>query len=99
MTEQESLDIVRGLVEQTIAEWNMEATVEASTGLIGDLGFTSIDVIDVMASMELKLGRKLPYDQLIAAPGGGYREELTVGDVAEFVFAHQNVDRGAHAAI
>jgi acyl carrier protein len=87
MNQQQMEDLVGECVKQIIAEWDMEARVEHTTGLIGELGFTSMDFIDLISSIERRLGQKLPYDKLISSDGRTYRQELTVADIAQFVSA------------
>lgn len=95
----ELTNMINGIVNQIVADWGMEATVHNDVRLIGDLGFTSMDVIDLLASIETQLRRKLPYERLVVLTGGGYRQELTVEEIVAFVQANYEASRAAPGAV
>src|SRR5262249_37879454 len=86
------------IVQQIVDDWGLEASPVNDTRLIADLGFTSMDIIDLLASIETQLGRKLPYERLIVIEGGGYRQELTVADLVAFIDENYDISRAAPGA-
>jgi hypothetical protein len=44
--------------------------------------------MELFAMLDLRLSLRLPYEALVMADGQ-YRDELTVGELVEFAFAHQ----------
>lgn len=89
-SEQEIIGTVREIVTAIMQDWGLDADVNASTRLIGDLGFTSMDIIDVIATLETRFRRKLPYESLVTFEDGSYRSEIAVEELAGFV--HRNFD-------
>ena len=84
------LGTVSGAVVEITRDWGIDAEPHPDTRLSADLGFTSLDVIDLFATLEIEFQRKLPYESFIAVEGGGYRSELTVGELSDFI--HDNFD-------
>jgi acyl carrier protein len=84
-----SHETILGTISSVVAgitrDWGVDSEPTATTRLNGDLGFTSMDVIDLFATLEVKFQRKLPYEAFITVEGGGYRSELTLGELADFV--------------
>lgn len=62
------------------------------TRLAEDLDFSSIDIIHLMASIDMKLDRKLHYDDLVVRDGR-YVDDLSVHELVEFVY--RNFDNHA----
>jgi acyl carrier protein len=91
--------MVIGIVKQIVEDWGMEAAVENNSKLVGDLGFTSMDVIDLLASLETQMGRKLAYEKLVVLENGGYRQELVVEDLVAFVQENYEHARGASGPV
>ncbi|NIR27879.1 MAG: acyl carrier protein [Gammaproteobacteria bacterium] len=84
-------DIEAGLVEllrEMTAEWDLDLDeIGPHTLLSKDLCFTSIDALNLMASIDMKYSRRLNYESLILADGK-YVEDLSVTDIARFVHNH-----------
>jgi acyl carrier protein len=64
--------------------------LEPSSLLGADLNLTSIDVLHVLASIDMRLRRKLPFQELVITPDG-YVNDLSVARIAEFI--HANYER------
>ena len=90
-------DILKILKDLT-KDWDLDLEeLSPDTRLSEDLCFTSIDTLHLMASIDMRYQRKLPFDSLIRN-GDSYRTELTVRDLVQFVWAHQeDVDPGPKA--
>jgi acyl carrier protein len=82
-------DIVRGMTKG----WDLDADqLGPETRLVSDLGFSSVDIIHLMASTEMRFNRKLPYDEIVMRDGR-YVDDLSLRELIEFVGL--NFDRAA----
>jgi acyl carrier protein len=95
--EQEIIATIREIVKNIMQDWGLDAEVGTGTLLIKDLGFTSMDIIDLIATLETRYQRKLPYETLVTSADGSYRNELAVKELAEFI--RQNFDVTRHDTI
>jgi acyl carrier protein len=78
--------LVRILTDMT-ADWELDLPdgVQGSTGLIGDLGCESIDIVMFIVAVEEQFGQKsLPFETLLME-GDRYVTEISVDDVARFL--------------
>lgn len=78
---------LKNLLTEMTSDWDMDFDGEIGndTRLIGDLSFESIDVVQLVSQIETHYGRKdLPFEELLMNDGK-YVEDLTVGQVAEFL--------------
>ncbi|MFL5542202.1 MAG: acyl carrier protein [Longimicrobiaceae bacterium] len=79
-------DVVR-MVEELSTGWDhgFGDPIGEDTGLVGDLGFESMDVVMLLVAIEGHYQRQdFPFDQLLTRDGQ-YVTELRVGDVAAFL--------------
>ena len=76
---------IAAAVAEAIRDWGVDVELEPSTRLIADVGFTSMDTIDLFARLDVLFQRKFPYEPFITAEGGGYRSEITIGELAAFI--------------
>jgi acyl carrier protein len=84
---------VNDIIKQTTAAWDLDdEPIEDTTTLIADLGFSSVDLIHLMASIEMHFHRKFPYDEIIMKDGQ-YVDDITVLELMDFV--SRNIDRPA----
>jgi acyl carrier protein len=88
-------DVVRGITK----DWGIAANFVRDTRLAADLGFTSMDTIDLFATLEMRFKRKFPYESFIVVEGGGYRPDLSIGELADFVHAHFDTGRPDPSAV
>lgn len=83
------------LLNDMVQGWDMEVLepIGAETGLIEDLGFESVDLMQLIVAIEQAFGvRGLPYEQVLMQDGG-YVTEITVGQLAAFL--HQHIPQAA----
>jgi acyl carrier protein len=76
-----------GILQEITQEWELDLPggIRGSTGLIGDLGCESIDIVMFIVAVEERFGRKgLPFELLLMREDR-YVEELSVDEVAEFL--------------
>jgi acyl carrier protein len=84
-------DMVTILRDMT-SDWDMEyeGGIGPETRLIADLGFESIDVVQLIVAIEEHFQRRdLPFVELVMHDGR-YVEELRVADIVGFLAKHLN---------
>jgi len=68
--------------------WGLEdVELNEGTRMSEDLCFSSIDLLNFLAAVDVQFQRKLPYELLLMT-GDRYRNELTLSDLAAFVYDH-----------
>lgn len=75
------------LLNDMIQEWDMEIleSIDVETRLIEDLGFESVDLMQLIVAIEQTFGvRGLPYEQVLMQDGG-YATEITVRQLTNFL--------------
>jgi acyl carrier protein len=71
-------------------EFDSDNAIGPKTGLMGNLEFESIDVVQLAVALEQKFNQKgLPFEQLFMRDGD-YVDEIYVSDVVEFMDANIN---------
>jgi acyl carrier protein len=81
--------LIQILMEMT-SDWDLElqGTIDRDTSLIGDLAFESIDIVELVVAIEESFHkRSIPFEKLLMVDGR-YVDDLTVGQVADFVAAY-----------
>lgn len=77
------------LLKDFTQDWDseFEGEMNRATTLLGDLGFESIDIIQLSVAIEEDITRcKLPFDQLLMKDGR-YVDDLAIGQIADFIAA------------
>lgn len=75
------------LLEDFTQDWGTEpdAAMNGDTRLLADLGFESIDIIQLTVALEETFGlRKVPFDQLLMQDGR-YVDDLSLRQIATFL--------------
>ncbi|MAY25167.1 MAG: phosphopantetheine-binding protein [Polycyclovorans sp.] len=75
------------LLEDFTQDWDTEpdAAMNGDTRLLADLGFESIDIIQLTVALEETFGlRKVPFDQLLMQDGR-YVDDLSLRQIATFL--------------
>ena len=78
------------LLQEITRDWStgLGDGITATTALVGDLGFESLDVVHLVTAIEQRFGRRdLPFEDLLMT-GGRYVDDLTVDDIARFLHRH-----------
>src|SRR5262245_30940361 len=86
------VEIVTILKEMTV-DWDMAVgdAIELDTDIIADLGFVSVDVIQLIVAIESRFKRRdLAFDKLLMRDGA-YVEALYVRDVIEHLHERLSV--------
>lgn len=82
-------EILRGMTKG----WDLDdEQLGPETQLVSDLGFSSVDIIHLMASMEMRFNQKMPYDEIVMRDGR-YVDDLSLRELADFV--ERNFDGAA----
>ena len=79
-----------GILQDMTSDWDVEFDegIGRDTRLIGDLAFESIDIVEMVVAIEESFGqRNIPFEKLLMVDGR-YVDDLTVGQVADFVATH-----------
>ena len=87
--ENQVIEVVRTLVQ----DWGREEPITVSTQIVADLGFESIDIIQLLAALEERLQRRnLGFSDLIIN-GGRYVDDLSISQIAQFLSARLGIQR------
>ena len=82
--------VVLQILKDLTADWDSDfaGQIGPDTMLIADLDFESIDVVELVVSLEGRLQRKdLPFEKLLMQDGR-YVEDMSVGQVVDFLHAN-----------
>ena len=79
------LSTVIATLADLVQDWDLATPIEAETRLVADLGFESIDLIQMVAALEQAFGRpNLPFADLLIVDGR-YVDDLTAGQISDFL--------------
>lgn len=81
-----------GLLKDMTSDWDtgVGSEIGADTNIIGDLGFESIDIVQLAVAIEGHFKRRdFPFEQLLMEDGR-YVDALYIKDVVRFLSAHLN---------
>ncbi len=79
-------------INEMIQDWDLalDQDITTETRLIQDLGFESIDVVQLAVALEQAFEHEgLPFENLFMH-AGDYVEEISVNEVVEFMSKHLN---------
>lgn len=62
--------------------------IEPDTRFFADLGLASIDAVVLGEAIQHHLGRRVPFDQLLAELGGRSRRDLEISELIAFLQRH-----------
>lgn len=85
--EPQILDGITETIAELASDWEYENPVTTETYLFGDLGFESLDLVVLGASLQEKYGR-LPFAELLAEIGQRENQDISVGELATFISKH-----------
>ena len=86
-------DILAGIikvVEDLTQDWDLEfeGAINAETGLVGDLEFESIDIVEFVVAIEQYIKKRgLPFEELLMDEGR-YVDEIKIKDTVDFLYNH-----------
>lgn len=92
ITQDEILDQLLLILKDMTADWDMDFSSELGpqTRLVSDLGFESIDVVQLIVAIEEHFQlRGLPWEEFLMS-GGRYIDEIEVKGTVSFLNKHLN---------
>jgi acyl carrier protein len=81
-----------GILRDMTVDWDLyySGDINADTKLIAELGFESIDIVQLVVAIQEHFKRRnLPFEELLMADGR-YVDEITVHDAVAFLDRHLN---------
>ncbi len=84
------LESVLTILRDVTRDWDVEFSggITAETRLIADLAFESIDVVQLVASLEEHYQRRdLPFEELMMVEGR-YVDDIQVSEIVDFLARH-----------
>lgn len=83
------LTILNGMTQ----DWELDTStgIGPQMGLMQDLAFESVDVVQLAVLLEQNFGQGLPFEKLFMREGD-YVDELYVSEVVDFVARHAATD-------
>lgn len=89
-TKTEIREEIKEILEEMIEMYDLPSVdITDSLLLIETLGFSSVDIMHLLSSVDMRFERHLPYDKLMLN-NGEYVSDLTFGEIVDFV--HNNYD-------
>lgn len=92
MTNSETEVKIISVLNEMTQDWDLESNggIKPQTGLMKDLEFESIDIVQLAVALEQNFNQKgLPFEQLFMRDGD-YVDEIYVSDVVDFMDANIN---------
>ncbi len=81
--------IILDYLAQTAEDMGLMVAVTPDTCLGGELGLSSVDTMNLLAAIDVHLGRRLRYEALLMSEGE-YVQELTPREITAYVVEHYN---------
>jgi len=92
MTKSEIEQKVISVLNEMTQDWDLDSAegIKPQTGLMNDLEFESIDIVQLAVAMEQNFNQKgLPFEQLFMHDGD-YVDEIHVSEVVDFMHSNMN---------
>ena len=85
-TKAEIREAIKEILDEMIEMYDLPTTeITDELLLIETLGFSSVDIMHFLASVDMRFERHLPYDKIMLK-NGEYVSDLSFGEVVDFVF-------------
>jgi acyl carrier protein len=78
------------LMGQLAGDWEYSDAITTETRLFADMGYESLDLVILGTTLEEHYGR-MPFSEFLAQLGQREIEDVTVGQLVEFVCEHASV--------
>ena len=76
------------IIEGLSGDWEYSGEITPETTLLEDLGFESIDAVALGSAIEEHYGQSIPFAQYLSELEERGASDITLGEIAEFVYAH-----------
>lgn len=87
-SKEEIAQTVEEILQDILKGWGVDdEELSSESMLFSDLGFSSVDALEIMASLDMKFQRKLPYEKLVMKDGA-YVDDLSIGELVDFIDTH-----------
>jgi acyl carrier protein len=97
-TQTEITEKIIALATEFTEDWGLDEEITPQTKFNDELGFSSIDMMHYLAVIDMEFRKKFPFEQLIMN-GGIYRNELTVEELATFLYKNKDVQASQPKAV
>lgn len=85
-TKPEIREAIKEILDEMIEMYDLPSTeITDELLLIETLGFSSVDIMHFLASVDMRFERHLPYDKIMLKDGE-YVSDLSFGEVVDFVY-------------
>lgn len=84
------LQEVLQMLRQLAGDWGYDGDIAEETWLFADLGFQSLDAVVLGNALQERLGRPIPYGDLLAEIGQRDPQDVTVAEWVDFTLQHLN---------
>lgn len=85
-TKTEIREEIKEVLEEMIEMYDLPTTeITDELLLIETLGFSSVDIMHFLASIDMRFERHLPYDKIMLK-NGEYVSDLSFGEIVDFVY-------------
>jgi acyl carrier protein len=92
-TKESVWNIIIEQLQQLMLDQDQElGEVTTATMMNADLGIPSIDVIHLMVGLEDRFQRQLDFDELASTSEGTFREDISLGELLDFVYRKVSLD-------
>lgn len=78
---------IEALLEDS--DLDLDEPIASETTLNDDLCLSSVEAMELFARVDIAINRRLRYEQLVLVDGQ-YRDELTVGELVDFIWENQD---------
>jgi acyl carrier protein len=75
---------VLALMGELAGDWEYEGELTAETGLFGDLGFESLELVILGSSLQERYGQ-LPFAEFLTMIGLQGKKDVSIGELVRFV--------------
>lgn len=81
--------IITEVLQEMIEMYELpETEITSDLLLIQTLGFSSIDIMHMLASVDMRFNKHLPYDKMLVK-NEQYVTDLSIQDIIEFIYENQ----------
>lgn len=90
ISREEVLSDVLSRLRELADDWEYSGPITLSTYFFANLGFESLDVVVLAASVQEHYGQVLPFPELFAEIGERELRDISVGEWVDFIHQHLN---------
>ena len=85
-------DAIKDILDEMIEMYDLPATeIKDDLLLIETLGFSSVDIMHMLASVDMRFERHLPYDKIMLK-NDEYVTDLSFGEIVNYVIENEETN-------